>query len=655
MAEITELTFQGDWRITVSSRDAGWSQRVVALNTAAGTRVLNGAPGLSMDVFGSGQSSWTLRVEHDDGSSGWQASWLREATSIAGLRYHVSVESEDTTDASSDRDFNDLVIRLEKLGMASQRVPPFAVRPETLQAMPEGIFEATLGRYFMAVRVTNIWTRPWPANAHIGLTARCRSWLATAGVVVVDDWAAEDEAALGQTVSNGRVHVGVLDAWASTRVYFKVDVAAAAPRKHNVELQVFDDTGGAEDLALINPKATAPISVSRTSYDPSRAAFVSTCDVGVLTATVKALTVDMTTFKRAMANARRIIGGAGGTAERQPGGGAGPRGRRCHDPYLVHRVRSQLRAFLEGKDVDLCAIYREIVCCCSRGGGPADDGRGDGGPWTGGRDPGLTFFAWPTLVEYGIEYRPPFAGQYGPFPFDDPWWKILLIILAILLSLAAAGSSVADLANRSDDVVIGELTRSVLNALGTAPAANPASTDPGSIDAAVVTLNGNRSLSLAIFTIMDAESGEFYTASPVTALDGRIDTTGPTLSNADIDAIFQNLAANPGDPAAQAAVRAYKSGARSGVGRGVLAALVPVAPRTDDGVTIYFLNQIRFSQDADTSDALSCAGDSGSLWVQEGTNAVIGLNHAGPADDSGVSATACRIEDVMNQLGIRFA
>lgn len=653
MAEITELSFTGDWKITVSSRDAGWSQRVVASGTAAGTRYLDGAPGNAMYVFGNEQSPWTLRIEHNDGQSGWQPNWLRATSSIAGLRYEFSVASEDTTSDDSDRDYNDLVIRLQKRGLAGQRVPPFAVWPQTLQAMPEGIFEASLGRYFMAVRVTNIWTLAWPANARVGISNRCRAWLAAAGVMVSDPWAAEDEAALGQRVIGGRVLVGALPAWESRLIYFKVDVAGARQRKHRVEIQVFDDAGGAEDISLVNPQATAPISVSRTTYDPNRAAFVSECDVGVLTASIKELTVDLSTFKRAMGNARKLRSGAGGPRVVRP---IAPRGGRCHDPYVVDRVRKQLRAFLEGEEVDLCAIYRQLVCCCA-GGEDGDTGRpGDDGPWSGGADPGLSFFAWPTLIEYGIEYRPPFEGQYGPFPFEDPWWKLLLILIALLLSLAAAASSAADLANRSDDVVIGTLTRSVLNSLSAEPANPPVSTDAGSVDAAVVTLNGNRTLSAAIFTLMDAEAGEFYTAAPVVALDARIDLPGTPLSNADIDAIFQNLAANPGDPAAQAALRAYKSGARSGIGRGtLLTGLTPVYPRTDDGVTTYFLNQVEFEQDADATDGLSCAGDSGSLWIQEGTDAIIALNHAGPTSESGASAGACRIEDVMNQLDIRFA
>jgi hypothetical protein len=327
------------------------------------------------------------------------------------------------------------------------------------------------------------------------------------------------------------------------------------------------------------------------------------------------------------------------------------------DPKKLDWVRRQLRAFLEGQRVDLCAVLREVACCCAcdgRDGYPGGGGPDD--PWTGGKDPGLTFFAWPTVVEYGIEYRPGFTGQFGPFPYEDPWWKILLIIIAIILSIAAAASSVADLANRSDDVVIGTLTRSIMNSVDPPPATDPPATDPGSIDAAVARLNGNRSLTPAVFSVLDAETGEFSTGSPIVGLDSQIDAPGTTLTNAEINAIFQNLANNPGDPAAQAAVRAYKSGARSGLGRGVMAAIVPRSPRQDnDGVTRTFVNQIRFFQDGDNSDGLSCSGDSGSLWLQEGTNAIIALNHGGPINESGDSAIASRIEDVMTTLGIRFA
>ena len=638
MADITSLSFAGDWRITVVSRNAGWSQRVSASGTAAGDVVVAGLPGTSIDISGNGQTPWTLGIEHNDGSSGWQPSWLRAVSSVSGVRLEFGIDSEDLTTDSSDRDFDDLRVRMEKLGVVSQPMPPFAIRPETMQAMPEAIFEATLGRYFMAVRITNIWTHPWPASARVGISDRCRAWLAAAGVHVVDAWSANEQATLGQSVVGGRVAAGSFAPWASRLIYFKVDVSAAQVRKHQVELQVHSDQGS-ENVALISRKAKAPICVSRTIYDRTRKAFVSRCDVGTMTAAIKEMVVDHTTLKAAMGKARQIVAGGSTPASGGMGG--------C-DPQMLNRVREQLRTFLDGKDIDLCAVWRELACCCAGGPGRGDD------DWTNYRDP-IGFFVWPTVVDYSIDYHPSFAGQFGPFPYEDPWWKLLLLIILFILM---AVSSILDLATHSDDVAIGILTGSIMSALSAQPATEPVSTDPGSIDAAVVTLNGNRSLTPAIFTTLDAQSGEFFTATPIVALDGKIDAPGTFLTNAQIDAIFQNLADNPDDPAAQAAVRAYKSGARSGLslGRTTMSSLIPLSPRTNDnGVVEWFVNQIQFVQDADATDALACAGNSGSLWFQQDTRAVIALNHAGLANESGTLGIACRIEDVINQLKIRFA
>ncbi|WER50529.1 hypothetical protein CupriaWKF_33955 [Cupriavidus sp. WKF15] len=656
MADATQLMFVGDWRITVTGRDASWGERISVQGTLAGTQTLAGNPGAVLDVFGNGQTPWTLTVEHNDGQHGWQPSWVRGASSIAGAHYSWVIESEDNTTPSSDRDFNDLVVSLDKLGMAAQPVSPFAIMPGTLQAIPEGVFEATLGRYLMAVQVQNIWTLPWPPSARVGLTDRCRTWLAAAGVVVIDLWSTKDQEALEQSVVGGRVAAGGLGLWQSRRIYFKVDVSQAIVRKHWVELQVLTDQG-AEDIALINKAARAPMSVSRTTFDSARSAFVSRCDEGQLTASIKRMVIDLNTFKRAVDLARRL--GLGGTSDQgvgTPGGGATGGGAGSFvgcDRRTLELVRERLRAFLDGKDVDLCALWRLMACCCPGGTGGDGGGRDGGGDWTGGNDQGLGFFVWPADIDYAVDYLQPFTGQFGPIPFQDPWWKVLLIIIAIILSIAAAVSGGADLVNRSDDRVIGTLTRSVLNALKSQPATSPLASDPGSVDAAVVTLNGNRGLTPAIFSALDAASGE-AAAMPIVALGGHIDTPGTFLSNAQIAAVFQNLADHPGDPAAQDAVRAFKSGARSGTSTGLLmSGVVPVQPRgpEDDGSTIYFLNQLRFDPD-ETGAALSCPGDSGSLWFQKGSHAVIGLNHAG---SDGADAIACRIEDVLTAMSIRFA
>jgi hypothetical protein len=44
----------------------------------------------------------------------------------------------------------------------------------------------------------------------------------------------------------------------------------------------------------------------------------------------------------------------------------------------------------------------------------------------------------PHEVVIGLTPQPPYSGQYGDLPFSDPWWKIVLCIIAALLAIAAA-------------------------------------------------------------------------------------------------------------------------------------------------------------------------------------------------------------------------
>jgi len=311
-----ETSFVGDWRIVVTQHDASWSQRVIVKNTAAGQQVLAGTVGLHLNVQGNGTSPWQLTIEHNDGS-GWTSNDLRvDPRQISGASITQMVRSDDSP-TTGDRDYNDLVVRVEKLGMVDQPSAPFAVWPATMQVMPEGIFETALGQYFLAVTIRNIWTEPWPAQAAVGLTTRCRSWLEAGGVVVDDMWTANDQAAVGQEVVGGRVLVGPLATWKTRVTYFKVAVSGAQVRKHNVEIEVLQPS--AEDLDHLNRKARATMLVTRTTYDAATNTFVASCDRGSLRAAVKELTVDYHTFKRAVARARELFASGGGT----PPGGTG--------------------------------------------------------------------------------------------------------------------------------------------------------------------------------------------------------------------------------------------------------------------------------------------------------------------------------------------
>lgn len=58
--------------------------------------------------------------------------------------------------------------------------------------------------------------------------------------------------------------------------------------------------------------------------------------------------------------------------------------------------------------------------------GPSDHCKGD--------EP---FIALPTELTYAWIPNPPYPGTHGPFPYEDPWWKIALAILAALVLLGA--------------------------------------------------------------------------------------------------------------------------------------------------------------------------------------------------------------------------
>lgn len=640
-----QTSFVGDWRIVVLQHDAAWQQRVVVTGSLAGQQILSGVVGQHLDVRGNGTSPWHLRIEHNDGS-GWSANDLRPDPAVVSGSSITQVIWSDDSPVTGDQDYNDLVVRVEKLGMVDHRIPPFAVWPATMQMMPDGIFEASLGRYFMAVTVRNIWTQAWPAQAAVGLTARCRNWLQAAGIVVDDFWSANDQVAVGQTVAGGRVQVGALAPWESRVIYFKVDVSNAQARKESVEVEVLEPA--AEDLDHLNRKARAPMRISRTVYDATNQVFVGTCDRGRMTVAVKKLTVDHHSLKRAAGIALQLFqtGGTGGE------GAAGETGTGCSRAQ-IENLRRRLNEFLAGKNSDICGILRDLQCCCAGTGG----GGKPPGDWTGQGGTGLSMFAFPTLVDYRIDYAVPFAGQFGPIPFDDPWWKLVLAIIAIILSIAAAASAALDLANHSENVVIGKVERTILNAFKNSADVPTTinSATAGNIDVAVVKLNGNRSLTTAMFSYRDASSDEENT-TPIVALGGTIDTAGAALTNAQLDEILQNLADNPDDPAARAAVQVFKSGARSGTTLALIGSLIPTLPRgpEEDGSTVFFVNQVVFVQDPTAPTKIARGGDSGSLWLQRNLpRAIVALHHAGSDDDT--TGFGCRIEDVMNGINIRFA
>ncbi len=645
----------GDWHLRVIQKVAAFEQRFRIAGSAGSDGIYSGNVGSTVTVRGNGQTPWTIEIEHNDGAHGWEPSEVRvRSDTQTGSQIKVVIESEDRP-IDGDRDFTDCVIEADVLSMIDSPSRGNALWPNTMQLMPEGIFEKTFGRYFLAVRVHNVWTRPWPVGATVGLTESTRLALSNRGIAVSDTWAPEDAAAVGQeiTMSNARARavVGQLAPWESVTVYFKVDLVNVVPNIHTQGIQLNVLEPGAPDPAHARRRTSTKMWISDTTFDPVRNVFTAKTDIGQLSAAVRELTVDYRSLKRAVGRARELFG-TSDDLSRAPRLGRGRAELGC-DQHEIDKLRRDLLAFLAGETVDLCDIWRRLQCCCAGGGFGVDPG--DEVPWSKTPPTGLEIIGFPNVVDYSVDYNDAFGGEHGPLPYEDPWWKVVLAIIAIILSLAAAASAAADLANRSNDTVIGQLTRAVLDPTQVQP--DPSTfdaTDPGSVDAAVVTLNGSRGLTASVFSYLDAQSNEGNTDA-VEALDGRIDTDGTIVTNAEINQIFQDIADNPGDPTFLAALNIFKSGARTGTTKATL--VQGVQPfsrrRRNDGGTDFFINQLNIM--ARGGAEVSNSGDSGSLWLQEdasGNHRIVALNHAGCTN---LDATACRVEDVVNKLNVRFA
>jgi hypothetical protein len=268
---------------------------------------------------------------------------------------------------------------------------------------------------------------------------------------------------------------------------------------------------------------------------------------------------------------------------------------------------------------------------------PADD-------WLGGGASGLELLGYPTGLDYVVAYKNGYTGNPGPQAFGRVPWKGLVANAALLFDLGIPGGVAADLVATADRAVVGTVKNGLINAPATAPAPPPSS-QAGSVDAAVAVVRGNRSLGFPLFSYLDAQPGE-ANASPVSALGGTIPTPGTFLTNADIDALIAS--------GNQANLKVYKSGAGTGVTRGILSALTPLIARDDENGTLFFVNQLVIVPDAQAPAAGGKpfgAGDSGALWIQSSTNKVVGLAHG----VGSTGALASRIQDVVNALAIQIA
>lgn len=597
------VQLSGRWHLRVTKAIHSWENRFRVQAASSGNGTYPPTVGLDVDVDG---ASWLLIAEHRESST---AAWKPSDMMIQAAPERVDIQALiGAEDPLPQRDFEDIQWDARYLGGTMLEIPyrPYAVRTNDLFEMPDGIFETALGTYYMGVRVINRWGLPFTDDNVLDITPASRADLAMRGIAVIDAWSNAELSSLGQTQKGTGMVLGPLAPGAARTVYFKIDVSGAAPRKHDVELVCRNLTGMA-DPGHPARRITKRIFVSRTRLDQATGEIVAEVQEGTLRFKLKEFAFDRKGARRGRRRCKPAKGRPPSTA-------------------VTDRLRQTLKDLLDGKTIDPCVIQEILACYCACPPGGGDGGRGTD-PWhpSDGRFCYGPFFAFPTKFSYEVIPRAPFPGQYGPIPYDDPWWKVLLLIIAIILLIAAALSEASDVAYHDEDLVIGALGRFQ-------------QTD---VDAALCVLDTDRATSFQ--QVLDAQSDEDNQAFEV-ALDGTIALSSAFMPKAEA----MTLISDPTTPTAQ--LQVFKSGAMTGLTHGLMTGFTSLPfTRTDDG-TQFNIPQLNIGPDPAFGENVSQPGDSGSIWVHRATGRPVALHHSG-ADDPD-RATASFIEDVFAALGI---
>lgn len=598
------IMLYGRWSMEVTKAIHSWENRFVIEGATSGSGIY--PPTVGLDVTADG-SAWQLRGEYrESASEAWKPSAMIIETGLERVDIKATIGSEDPLPTE---DYEDIQWEAEYLTGTMLEIPyrPYAVRTDDLFQMPDGLFETALGVYYMGVRVINRWGLPFTDTNVLDISPNSRAELSMRGIQVIDTWSQAELATLGQKLNGTGIVLGPMVPGEARTVYFKVDVSNASPRKHEVTF-VCRNMSGMADPSHPARHITKQIFVSSTRINSETGEIISTVQEGTLTFKLKEIALDQ----------------KGGRAARRK---CKPPSQRRPDQQTLEKLRATLQALLDGKPIDPCLIQQILACYCSHG--PCGDGGHDGSdpriPFDGRfcYDP---FYAFPTKFSYTVTPRQPFAGQYGPIPYDDPWWKVLLLIIAVLLLLAAALSEATDIAYQDEDLVIGTL--------GSAQRVQQ-----NNLDAALCVLDTDRAL--AFLKVLDAQSDE-DNQNFENALNGQITVSNEIMPKAEAIALIDE----PTTPVEQ--LRVFKSGSTTGLTHGLMSGYT-AAPytRNDDG-TQFNIPQLTISPDAAFGENISMKGDSGSIWVHKATGRPLALHHSGR--DNPDSATASFLEDVALQL-----
>lgn len=625
-------------------KNAGFSQRIKITGASSGSGVYAGDVGNTFEVNG---DQWNVQLEWNNNSgSNWQPSAMSVSTgSISPLVLVRFLGADDNFPAQRDGDYDDLVVQAIDMGPAfeiTQR--PYAVDRGTLMMMPDGIFDASQGLQYMGVKIRNDWEYDWDdwTGMMIGIAPESKAELSSMGIQVIDTWSSTEQIAIQQEMENGFVKVPRLAVGRETTVFFKINVLQAQPSKPKI---AFVAQRSAWDNAYNAPsrQVKRTIFISKSTYNPDTKELIAEVPEGTVYMKLGRTLVDKFAAEDAVAYARKH------PCKRKPpspgsGGSNGSSG--VNRDQLGNDLRRLLEALLDGKKVDPCKIAALLDECCGCGGGKDGGGRGDGGngrpwegPWNAGGKGGLGEgsggddwcrfrpFLWlPVEFEYRVVPNPAYSGQFGPLAFEDPWWKVLLILLAIILAIASILTDMFT-AGTDPNFIIGRLV-----------AISDRAVD--NIDAALSSLNGSRGVDL---DVLDAQSDDANNGLPVVALDAEVSMDRSNNGDSGIeDAVVGDVV--------------FKSGSRSGTTRGsVVSTTANLNLQLDDGGSILFTNQLSINPlAAPNNQPVSQKGDSGSVWVKLSTLRPVGLNFSGDLADAGTSSGANPIRSVVNLFNIHF-
>lgn len=98
------ISMQGNWTVTVKTKNASFPQRFVVQGATSGNGAHTGSPGTSVNVTG---SQWSISIQHNPGT-GWQSSDSKINFPVkTGGNYVFNILSND---AGNDEDFDDLIL-----------------------------------------------------------------------------------------------------------------------------------------------------------------------------------------------------------------------------------------------------------------------------------------------------------------------------------------------------------------------------------------------------------------------------------------------------------------------------------------------------------------------------------------------------------------